>query len=264
MKTTLQKIDTFYHTPWIYITSIGLVWIVSIIFGFLPFAMDANATMEWGWGNKLIVRQTPNAWLGWLILSFSLIGATLAVSGEISIANNSKKYVWPISIARIFIITYCILVKLWFLAATSLLYAVIGIINARNWDDKGTILRNNMTPKSYFIVGLVTIAFLSFGLGTTLGENPLIYDPLPIMDVLFSCMVIYGWLNISHKNKWGWIIYVMSDFGFITLYLMMGNMSFVTSSSIYFVFDTIATVRWFNWGFSHDNFADSIANKYLK
>ncbi len=270
MKTALQRIDKFYHTPWIYVVSIGLVWVISITFGVLPFALGSNG-VEWGWGqidsNGLrveIYRHDSNAWLGWFILAISLTGATLAVVGEVFVANNSRKYVWPISIARIFTISYCILAKLWFLAVTSFLYALIGIINSKNWDDQGSHLVSKMTINRHVVATLITIAFVAFGLGMTLGQNPVIEDTYPIMDVLFSTMVIIGWLNVSQKNKWGWTVYILSDFGFITLYFLMFSMSFFASATVYLIFDCIAAFRWFNWEYAHYNLADSLVEKYLE
>ncbi len=158
---------------------------------------------------------------------------------------------------------YAVLMKVWFLGLTCFVYVVIGIINSNKWDDEGSHLVNTMTFHHHVVAALATVAFLIFGLGITWGgDDAILIDAYPILDVIVAALTITGWLNISKKNKWGWILFIISDMGNILLYVLMSSMSLFAGSFVYLIFDSIAAFRWFNWEYAHYNLADSLGEKY--
>ncbi len=242
MKCWTKEVEKFFNTKWIFITLVGVIGFFSLV-QLIVFGIKDEVVVGWFFGDD-IKSTSPNAWLGWLIISLGFLGSCITLAGEIYLVRGKRKFIYSVLLGQILMIFYGICIGLWFIVIDYILYCIVGIIHYKHWKDESK-KENVMTTKSYLFITIFTLIYLGAALSITMTHPKL--DAKPILDPTISALVIFGWFNITRKNKWGYIAFLATDVLGITMFCLLGFWGVAASYIIYIIFDVSGFTIWSNW-----------------
>ncbi|NOQ50502.1 MAG: hypothetical protein GQ557_02455 [Mycoplasmataceae bacterium] len=238
-KTIISRIDQIYKTKWMFIILTSFIGFFSLIQIFLFYYLP-GFEIQWAWGTN-ISSDSSNSWLGLLIIFLALFGSCISISGEVMMVRNQKKFLPWIIVGESLLIVYGIFTGIIFTTIIYFLYIVSAIAHKKHWEDESKD-HNTMTNEAHIFIIVVTTLYISLALSLTL--TGIVNDPAPVLDVLISGFVLIGWFNITRKNKWGYLFFLLTDVLGIIMFIQIGSFVLASSCIIYIFFDASAFAIW--------------------
>ncbi len=260
MKNWNKYVTNFFNTKWIFITLVGVIGFFSLVQLF-TFGLKDDAVIGWFFGED-IASFGPHAWIGWLIISLGFFGSCITLAGEIFLVRGKKKFIGPVIFGQILMIFYGIFIGLWFIVIDYILYCIVAVLHYKHWTDESK-RQNVMTRNAYIFITIFTVVYLATSLSLTMSGT--IKDAKPFLDPTISALVIFGWFNITRKNKWGYLAFLATDVFGILMFSLLMQWGVAASYIIYIIFDVSGFTIWTGWknqGIDLEKITDHYYDKY--
>ncbi len=246
-----EKAQNFINSPKSLFLFPGIIFIFGIfnLIGYGFFGVEIYSP----WINNstnTVVSTDPNAWIGWLGISISMLGGTIAMIGTLLIIRLDKRFIIPVLIGETLIIFDAIIAGYVFTGLSYLIMAVSAIYIWWSWNsesDDEDSTKSTMNWIWWVIILSTTIIYMIVGaLISTLSNSPLV-DPSEMftwIDLSCSAFVIASWILMNKKDKSAFIGFISTDILYLVVYFMMGYWATSVYYVVYLMSDTVSMFSW--------------------
>lgn len=238
-----NKTNSFLKTKYSFIAFLGGIiffWILNyIMFGFS--INDFSVSTPW-FGD--ILSSSSNSWIGWTEITIASLGSLLVITGVIMVIRFEKNFIIPLTIGNVLVILDASIVGAIFTALSYFLMLCSGIYSWIQWN-KDADDDNKMTNKKYifFTIGLVIYFLVGFLISNQVYGS---IEWTTMIDVISSGIVVFCWLLLFNKNKYGFIGFFLTDITYIILFSAQGLIAAGSSYIVYAFIDSTSFISWYN------------------
>ncbi len=196
-----------------------------------------------------VTSSDANAWLGWLAISISVSGGTIAMVGTLLIIRLDKRFIIPVLIGETLIIFDAIIAGYVF---TGLSYAIMAGSSLYIWwtwnnqdDEEST--KSMMNWIWWIVVLSVVIVYMVVGALISILTKSQLVDPSKVftwIDLSCSAVVIGSWILMNRKDKSAFFGFISTDAIYLVVYFMMGYWATSVYYVVYLMSDSVSMLSW--------------------
>lgn len=198
--------------------------------------------------NDTLITDSES-WKPFINSALQLIGSIGIVVNLTLIARIDKRFIWASWVGNTLLLLYAISMKTWFEFLRRLLFLGFYQLQHYKWTksikEGGVIQPANV--KEIFTAGMIIAAVIG-GLGysfTLIPETHILHNPSPWLDSGQFIFAILGVVFGIIKRRESPLLYTISNFLLVAMYITLQQWTAVVSSSIFAIITISSTINWY-------------------